>query len=124
MAGPAAANGYLEKQFIPDLNRRFVVEPAEPESAFVPIAGIDLKLLLSVQHERTVQKDNTVAFQRLILQLPPGQERAHHVRCPVLVHEFLDGTLGVSYQGRLLARFTSDGQLVVPRKGRAKNKVG
>lgn len=108
----AAANEYLDKVFVPDFNRRFTVEPEQSESAFVPVAGLDLKLLLSVQHERVVQKDNTVAFERLALQLPPPRERLHLVRCPVVVHEFLDGTLGVSYQGRLVGTFTRDGELV------------
>jgi len=114
-----AANEYLEKHFTADFNRRFTVTPAQPESAFVPLTGIDLDLLLSVQHERVVQKDNTVAFERLCLQLPPGRERSHFVRCPVLVHELLDGTLGISYQGRLLARFTRDAELVIKRKRKA-----
>src|SRR5439155_18507426 len=36
----------------------------------------------------------------------------HYVRCPVLVHEFPQGTLGISYQGRLLARYGRDGHLL------------
>ena len=105
----AAANRYLEKTFVPDFNRRFTVQPQQPESAFVSVTGLDLELLLSVQHGRVVQKDNTVSFNRLVLQLPPQPDRPHLVRCPVLVHELLDGTLAVSFQGRLVARFTADG---------------
>lgn len=114
----AAANRYLDERFVADFNRRFTVEPTQPESAFTPIVGVDLELLLSVQHERTVQKDNTVVLGGLHLQLPKSRDRANFVRCPVLVHEFLDGKLGVSYQGRLLARFTRDGVLVRPRQDR------
>jgi len=110
------ANTYLEQRFVADFNRRFTVEPAEPESAFVAIAGLDLELLVSVQHERVVQKDSTVLFERRVLQLPKLRDRSSYVRCPVLVHEFLNGTLGVSYQGRLLARFSSDGELMAERK--------
>jgi hypothetical protein len=112
----AAANVYLEKVFVPGFNRRFTVVPTEPESAFVPLTGIDLELLLSVQHQRVVQKDNTVHFERLCLQLPPGRDRMHFARCPVLVHEFLDGTLGVSFQANLIARFTRDGEIVTKRR--------
>jgi len=53
-----------------------------------------------------------VAFERLSLQLPRTTERAHYVRCEVTVHEFPEGPLGVSYQGRLLARYARDGQLL------------
>jgi transposase len=103
------ANRYLKEVFIPDFNRRFTVAPAQPESAFTPIAGIDLELLLSAKHERVVRNDNTVTFQSLVLQLPTTPARMHFVRCPVLVHQFPNGTLGVSYQGRLVARFDVDG---------------
>ena len=117
----AAANEYLERIFVPDFNRRFTVTPAQPGSAFVSLIGVDLELLLSVQHERTVWNDSTVSFESLKLQLPPRTDRAHYVRCPVVVHEFPEGTLGISYQGRLLARYTRDGQLLptaAPARGR------
>ena len=107
-----AANRYLTDVFIPDFNRRFTVKPAQPESAFTKLVGVDLSLLLSVQHERVVAKDNTVRFEGLVLQLEPTRHRDHFVRCPVIVHELTDRTLAVSYQGRILARFTRDGQLI------------
>lgn len=109
------ANRYLEDIFVPDFNRRFTVAPLENGSAFVPVVGLDLELLLSVQHERVVRNDNTVAFERAVLQLPANRDRLHYVRCPVLVHEFLDGNLGVSFQGRLLARYTREGNLLPAR---------
>ena len=108
----AAANGYLVQHFVPDFNRRFTVTPAQPGSAFVSLVGIDLELLLSIQHERVVRNDSTVPFTALALQLPQRPERPHYVRCPVLVHEFPEGTLGISYQGRLLARYARAGHLL------------
>ena len=105
------ANAYLDKHFIATFNRRFTVKPAEPESAFTPMAGIELDLLLSSQHERTVRNDSTIIFGRHVLQLPPTRNRPHYVRCPVLVHELADGTLAVSYQGALVARYSRDGEL-------------
>jgi transposase len=106
-----AANGYLERRFVPDFNRRFTVEPQESGSAFIPLVGIDLDLVLSVHHERVVQNDSTVRLHTQPLQLPPTRTRAHYFRCPVIVHEFLCGDLGVSYQGQLLARYDAQGQL-------------
>lgn len=103
------ANRYLDEVFIEDFNHRFTVKPKERETAFVRLAGIDLRLLLSIQHQRVVSNDNTVHFNRLVLQLPTTRQRLHFVRCPVTVHEFTDGTLGVSYQGRLLGRFDQQG---------------
>ena len=105
----AAANDYLEQHFIPDFNRRFTIKPAQPESAFVKLAGIELELVLSSKHERVVRNDNTITFKTLILQLPSTRHRIHFVRCPVTVHQFSNGTLGISYQGRLLARYDALG---------------
>lgn len=113
-----AADCYLQEVFVPDFNRRFTVVPAQPENAFVPLAGVDLELLLSIRHERVVRNDNTVTFNRLILQLPTTSDRMHFVRCPVTVHEFADSTLGVSYQGRLLARYDALGGLFRDEKRR------
>ena len=104
-----AANRYLEQHFIADFNRRFTVKPAQKESAFTKLAGVELELLLSSRHERVVRNDNTVLFHNLVLQLPPSRYRTHFVRCPVTVHQFSDGNLGISYQGRLLARYDAAG---------------
>jgi hypothetical protein len=115
----AAAHRYLQDFFLPDFNSRFTVPPAQRQSAFVPVVGLDLTLLLSAQHERVVRNDSTVTFNRLILQLPPTRQRPHYVRCLVLVHEFPDGTLGLSYQGRLLARYSAQGDLLERQRGSA-----
>lgn len=99
----AATNAYLQKHFIPDFNRRFTVKPESRDSAFIPLAGTDLDLLVSAQHERVVQKDSTVVFGKMHLQLPPGRERSHYIRCPVVVHELVNGRLAVSNQGKSIA---------------------
>jgi transposase len=106
------ANEYLERVFIRDFNKRFTVKPAQPESAFVSLAGIDLELVLSEHHERVVAQDSTVSLDAVRLQLPPTRDRSHYVRCAVTVHRLADQTLAVSYLGRLLARFTAAGQLL------------
>lgn len=108
----AAANLYLDRAFVPDFNRRFTVIPAERGTAFVKVTRSDLELVLSVHHERIVRPDSIVVFEKLLLQLPPTTHRQRFVRCPVLVHEFLNDALGVSYQGRLIARFNRAGDLL------------
>jgi hypothetical protein len=108
--GYAAANDYLEATFVPDFNRRFTVKPKEAESAFTSLAGFDAELVLSVHHDRVVRNDHTVTLAQLVFQLPPSKDRVSFARCPVTVHEFLDGTWGVSFQGKVLARYDQDGQ--------------
>jgi hypothetical protein len=110
------ANTYLETTFIPDFNKRFTVRPRDAERAFTSLPGTDLELLLTVQHERIVRNDNIVVFDKLELQLPPSKDRTSFARCPVLVHEFLDQTIGVSFHGLLLARFDRTGLLLPKRR--------
>ena len=105
------ANLYLDRVFVRDFNRKFIVQPEQSGSAFIPLHGVDLELLLSIHHDRVVANDSTITFGKLELQLPKTTDRAHYARCPVVVHELLDGDLAVSYLGRLMAQFTSAGVL-------------
>lgn len=113
-------NRYLREHFIPKFNRLFTVKPIQAESAFTPLVGMDLRRLLSIQHERVVRKDNTVAYNTIILQIPESKHRMHFVRCPVTVHQFTNGRLGVSYQGKLLGEYLPDGTLVTAKKSKSK----
>ena len=110
------ANVYLKETFFPKFNKLFTVKPAQEETAFVSLAGLDLKLLLSIQHERIVRNDNTVTYKNVILQIPERPERIHFVRCPIIVHEFPDGTLGVSYHGQLLGQYQQDGKPILSKR--------
>jgi transposase len=117
------ANLYLERTFVPDFNRLFTVKPAQPGTAFVAMAGIDLDLVLSTQHERVVEKDNTVAYERMKLQLAPSDTRAHFVRCPVMVHELVDRTLAVTHHGKVVGRYTADGQPLVNMRAKKRRRA-
>lgn len=116
----AQANDYLRDHFVPKFNCLFTVKPAQAESAFTPLVGMDLRRLLSIQHERVVRKDNTVAYKNITLQIPESRNRVHYVRCPVTVHEFTNGHLGISYQGKLLGEYLPDGTLVTSKKFKRK----
>lgn len=105
----AEANKYLERVFQRDFNKRFTVKPAQTGSAFVPLAGIDLELVLAEQHPRVVGSDNVVSFENVPLQLPPSKERPSYARCSVTVHRLVDGTLAITFLGHVLARFSAAG---------------
>lgn len=104
----AAAQRYLDAVFAPDFNERFTVVPACPESAYTALPPLDLQLLLSVHQQRLVRFDSTVQFETKTLQLPKTERTLYGQR--VTVHRFLDGTLGVSHTGHLLACFEADGR--------------
>lgn len=105
------ANDYLQNVFIPKYNRRFTVKPKLEASAFSALPPLDLHLLLSVQHSRVVRNDFCVHFESKRLQLPSSVPPSLAGR-KVVVHTFLDESLGVSYKGKLIASFTADGQPV------------
>lgn len=116
----ATANKYLERAFVRDFNKRFTVKPTESGSAFVPLAGIDLELVLAERHERVVGKDSVVSFEGVALQLPKSAERPSYARCSVVVHRLLDGTLVVTFLDRVLARYAMNGAPVLQPASRRK----
>lgn len=99
-----AGNTFLPG-FLAVHNQRFAVRADEPGSACRPLeADLDLDRVLSFRYRRTVANDNTVQFAGQILQIPPGPWRRSYARAKVIVHQFLDGSLGVWHHDRWLLR--------------------
>ena len=117
-----AANVFLRERYMAEFNRRFQVAAAQPGSAFVPYRGTDkdLERIFSLHFERTVNRDNTVSFQNLRLQIEPVRWRGTLAGCAVTVHQHLDGTLSLSYGPHGLGRYDPQG---VPM-GNAKRAAG
>ena len=65
------ANEFLRNEYIAEFNSRFTVSAAQKGSAFVRARRKDLDWIFSVQHERTVNNDNTVWSGKS--RLPAGQ---------------------------------------------------
>lgn len=105
-----AANRFLAEVFVPAHNQRFAEPAAEADSAFVPWSGGALADILCLQEERTVGNDNTVRYERRVLQIPADRHRHHYVKCKVRVHEYPDGTLAIFHGPRCLARYHADGR--------------
>lgn len=94
------ANAVLA-DFLPRFNAQFAVEPAEPGVAYRPLPD-DLKLeeVFAFKYVRTAGADNTVRLGEHRLQLLPTDGRHSYARMRLEVHERLDGSLAVYYQGR------------------------
>ena len=105
----AAANRFLKEVYLADHNARFTVAAAEPGTAFVPVSGTNLADILCHQEERVVGNDNTVRFERLVLQIPPSPLRAHFVKATVRVHRYPDDRLALFHGPRCIARYQPDG---------------
>ncbi|MGH7024933.1 MAG: ISNCY family transposase [Caulobacteraceae bacterium] len=100
------ANRYLREVYLARHNARFAVAAAEAGSGFVPVAEAQWRDVLCVQDERVVAPDNTVAWNRRRLQIPPHPARAHFVRAKVRVHEYPDGGLAIFHGPRCLLRWS------------------
>ena len=66
-------------------------------------------MIFSLQFERTVNRDNTVSFQNLSLQIERVRWRASLAGCQVVVHQHLDGTLSLTHGPHCLGRYTAQG---------------
>jgi transposase len=92
--------------YLPRFNARFSVAQAEPGSAYRPWpAELDPQRHFCFKHRRTVNGDNTISFSGHALPIPPDRQRGSYRRARVDVHQWLDGSLAIDYQGRTLATF-------------------
>ena len=111
-----AANRFLREHYIDEFNRRFQVAPAQRGSAFLTCPRKNLDLIFSLQFERTVNRDNTVSFQNLTLQIEPVRWRGTLAGCTVTAHQHLDGTLSLSYGPHSLGRYDERGSPILNRQ--------
>jgi transposase len=105
----AAANGFLREQYIAEFNQRFAVPATQPGHAFIPVRGKNLDLVFSLQHERTVNQDNTVQIGACILQIEKSKWRATLAGCRVTVYQHLDGTWSIGYGPHMVGRYSREG---------------
>ncbi|HZZ17687.1 MAG TPA: ISNCY family transposase [Candidatus Sulfotelmatobacter sp.] len=117
------ANGFLRERYIAEFNRRFQVAPRQRGNAFVPCRSRDLDRIFSLQFERGVNRDNTVSFQNLSLQIERVNWRATLAGCQVVVHQHLDGTLSITHGPHGLGRYTSQGATLETTKMPARRAV-
>ena len=114
-----AANEFLREEYIAEFNGRFRVPATQPGSAFVPCRRRDLDFIFSVQHQRTVARDNTVQLGERWLQIEAVGWRGSLACCRVTVHEHLDGTLSIRYGPHIVGRYNGQGW---PLLGETKNR--
>ena len=105
------ANRWLREVYVPRHNRRFARPAAVAQSAFV--AAPDRAALieaLCIQEERVVERDNTVSWRKLKLQLPDSPLRHHWVKARVRVHQYPDDTLALFHGPACIARYDERGR--------------
>src|SRR5712691_1954828 len=122
---PEAANVFLREHFVAEFNRRFQKPATQAGSAFVLSRSRELDLIFALQFERTVNRDNTVSFQNLSLQIAAVRWRSTLQGCTVTVHQHLDGTISLTHGPHRLGRYNPQGEAWAEnktRRGRAVEK--
>ncbi len=120
-----AANVFLREHFVAEFNRRFQKPATQAGSAFVLRRSRDLDLIFALQFERTVNRDNTVSFQNLSLQIAAVRWRSTLQGCTVTVHQHLDGTISLTHGPHRLGHYNAQGEAWAEnktRRGRAVEK--
>jgi transposase len=95
------ANAFLKQEFLPQLNRRFVVEPASAADVHQPLPR-NLDEILSWEYPRVVQKDWTVAWDRRHYQITARERGRNLVGRTITVRRLRDGRELLVHQGQCL----------------------
>lgn len=101
----AEANQVLQ-DYLPKHNKRFIKKAAQEGSAFVPWPpNLAPDEHFCFRYTRRVRNDNTIVFDNVILQIPPGTHREHYAKATVELRQHLDCALTVYFHGEQIARF-------------------
>jgi len=106
------ANRYLSETYLPEFNRKFSHPAREEGSAFISYIGPSLDDILCEQHERTVQPNNCVRFENLVLQISKNEYRCNYIKAKVRVHCYLNGTFAIFHGPRKLGTYDNKGQQI------------
>jgi len=114
LAGIAAvddANRFLRERYIAEFNAQFAAPAAEKGTAFRRTGRSDLNWIFTVQTERVVAKDNTVAIANRTWQLSKTRFRYSLAGSTVTIHEHLDGTVSIRFGPHVVGTFEADGSV-------------
>jgi transposase len=117
------ANTFLRERYIGEFNTRFSSPAAEKGTAFRRTARTDLNWIFSVQTERIVEKDNTVAIRDRSWQIDKTRFRSTLAGSTVTIHEHLDETVSIRFGPHVVGRYDRAGEKLIrakPKKRRGK----
>jgi transposase len=119
------ANAFLRDRYIGEFNRKFKVAAGEKGTAFRRTSRTDLNWIFTVQTERVVNKDNTVAIADRSWQIDKTTFRSTLAGSTVTIHEHLDQTVSIRYGPHVVGRYDRTGaKLISASKPRRRGKDG
>jgi hypothetical protein len=104
------ANRFLREQYIALFNQKFAVAAEQKGTAFRRTSRSDLDWIFTVQTERIVAKDNTVAIGDRVWQIEKSRFRSTLAGCTITIHEHLDGRVSLRYGPHVVGRFDQHGR--------------
>jgi transposase len=119
------ANKFLREKYIQVFNTKFSVPAAEKGTAFRRTGRTDLNWIFTVQTERVVGKDNTVAIGSRLWQIDKTRFRSTLAGSTVTIHEHLDGNVSIRFGPHVVGRYDSQGEkLIEARTEKRRGKGG
>jgi hypothetical protein len=98
-----AVNVYLQREYLPEHNRRFARTAARPEDYHrrAPRSA-ELDRIFRLERERTISADGVVRYANRYFQLEPRSGPSAPAQSKVLVCEGRHGGLAIEYRGQAL----------------------
>src|SRR6202158_6051861 len=104
------ANAFLRDRYVAEFNDKFSMPAAEKGTAFRRTGRSDLNWIFSVQTERVVDNDNTVAIKGRTWQIDKTRFRNTLAGSTVTIHEHLDETVSIRFGPHVVGRYRADGE--------------
>lgn len=101
----AEANKFLEEEFLPKFNAKFMVEPRGKADLHKPLSKKEkdkIDSIFSRQNQRVVKNDFTISHQKNCYQLIAEQPVTICKQDIVTVEEWLDGSVHLRLRGKYL----------------------
>jgi transposase len=119
------ANTFLRNRYIGEFNGKFKVAASMKGTAFRRTSRSDLNWVFTVQTERVVCKDNTVAIADRSWQIDKATFCNTLAGSTVTIHEHLDETVSIRFGPHVVGKFARNGaKLVSALKPRRRGKDG
>jgi hypothetical protein len=118
------ANAFLRERYIGEFNAKFSVPAEEKGTAFRRTGRTDLNWIFTVQTERVVGKDNTVAIGSREWQIDKTRFRSTLAGSTVTIHEHLDGNVSIRFGPHVVGRYDSQGEKLTDQSSEKRRGKG
>ena len=98
---------HMQRNHIAEFNQKFAVPAVEKRTAFRKCGRKDLDWIFSIQTERVVSKDTTVAIAARWWQIDKCRWRHSLAGQTVTIHQHLDDSVSIRFGPHVVGRYTT-----------------